>query len=470
MSLVMVASTLQFRVRPNPWREILYAQLPFNPRLVWVFPEAAVPGPTIWAGLRGWVKAFRTIGLEPGDRLVVGGPAGLGWLGVVLAGLWLEATLCLVPQGENVAAVGEELDARLIFGSGGRTDWDRDGQPTLGGAPRTAQLPRSPEARFLLRTSGTGGQRKWIALSDANLFAVLRSHLPVLGLNARHRLLSTLPWSHAFGLVLEFLAALCTGASLVRSSETRDADEHVYLLRHYNLDWWNAVPAMVRSFAEKNRENLTSLRGGIVGGAAIEPETSTILGGSALRVGYGQTEASPGLLLGAVGEFVPGLIGRPVGCQVRLSSNDELEFTGPNACLGHWSEGIVRARPERWVETGDTARKEGDRYFFLGRRDDQVRLENGRTFSALVAERTLRRLCPDLSEVMVWSPDGIRLAIAFTGPAAPDAMMLAEALGALTSRLRTVQQLNPERWRYTPKGDVDRTALRRTMVDFPQLC
>jgi long-subunit acyl-CoA synthetase (AMP-forming) len=71
------------------------------------------------------------------------------------------------------------------------------------GAPRTAQLPRAPEARFLLRTSGTGGQRKRIALSDANLFVVLRSHLPILGLKARHRLLSTLPWSHAFGLVLE---------------------------------------------------------------------------------------------------------------------------------------------------------------------------------------------------------------------------------------------------------------------------
>jgi hypothetical protein len=461
-----LASTPQFQNRSNPWREILYPQLSLNPRLVWVFPEAAVSGPTIWVGMRGWVKAFRAVGLEPGDRLVVGGPPGLGWVGAVLAGLWLEATLCLVPQGENVAAVGEELDARLILGPGGRTHWDRDGQPTLGGAPRTAQLPRLPGARFLLRTSGTGGQRKWIALSDANLFAVLRSHLPILGLNARHRLLSTLPWSHAFGLVLEFLAALCMGASLVRCSEPRDADEHISLLRHCKLDWWNAVPAMVRRFAEKNHENLTSLRGGIVGGAAIEPVTSTILAGSALRVGYGQTEASPGLLLGSVGEFLPGLIGRPVGCQVRLSSNDELEFTGPNACLGHWSEGIVLSPTDRWVETGDIARKEGDRYFFLGRSDDQVRLENGRTFSAIVAERTLRRLCPDLSEVMVWSPDGISLAMAFTGPAAPDAMMLAEALGALTSRLRTVHQLNPECWRYTPKGDLDRTAVRRTDGPF----
>jgi len=461
---VELVRTRRSQVRPNPWPEILHCQLSRNSRLVWVFPEAAVPGPTIWAGLRGWVKAFRAVGLEPGDRLVVGGPPGLGWVGPVLAGLWLEATLCLVPQGENVEAVGAELDARLSLGPGGRPDWDRDGQPTFRAAPRLAQLAPSPKARFILRTSGTGGQRKWIALSDANVLAVLRSHLPVLGLNARHRMLSTLPWSHAFGLVLEFLAALCVGASLVRCAEPRDADEHVRLFHYRKLDWWNAVPAMMRRFADKNHENLARLRGGIVGGAAIDPATSTMLAGSALRIGYGQTEASPGLLLGDAGEFVPGLIGRPVGCQVRISSNDELEFSGPNACLGHWSEGIVLAPPDRWVQTGDTARKEGNRYFFLGRKDDQVRLENGRTFSALAAERTLLRLCPDLSEVMIWSPDGVELALAFTGPASPDAKMLAEALGTLTTRLHTVQQINPERWRYTSKGDIDRTAMRRTIV------
>ena len=290
--------TRRSQVRPNPWPEILHCQLSRNSRLVWVFPEAAVPGPTIWAGLRGWVKAFRAVGLEPGDRLVVGGPPGLGWVGPVLAGLWLEATLCLVPQGENVEAVGAELDARLSLGPGGRPDWDRDGQPTFRAAPRLAQLAPSPKARFILRTSGTGGQRKWIALSDANVLAVLRSHLPVLGLNARHRMLSTLPWSHAFGLVLEFLAALCVGASLVRCAEPRDADEHVRLFHYRKLDWWNAVPAMMRRFADKNHENLARLRGGIVGGAAIDPATSTMLAGSALRIGYGQTEASPGLLLG----------------------------------------------------------------------------------------------------------------------------------------------------------------------------
>ena len=97
-----------------------------------------------------------------------------------------------------------------------------------------------------------------------------------------------------------------------------------------------------------------------------------------------------------------------------------------------------------------------------------MRLENGRTFSALLAERTLRRLCPDLSEVMLWSPDGITLAIAFTGPAAPDAKMLAEALGALIPRLHTVHQLNPECWGYTPKGEVDRPTVRRAVARFSQ--
>jgi hypothetical protein len=102
--------------------------------------------------------------------------------------------------------------------------------------------------------------------------------------------------------------------------------------------------------------------------------------------------------------------------------------------------------------------------FFLGRRDDQAIGKWSDFFGDCCRADVATTL---LSEVMVWSPYGISLAMASTGPAAPDAMMLAPALGALTSRLRTVHQLNPECWRYTPKGDVDRTAVRKTMVRFP---
>ncbi|HEY0793219.1 MAG TPA: AMP-binding protein [Chthoniobacterales bacterium] len=456
-------TSLPAPAHPRPWREILRTQLPHRPQLVWVLPEAAVPGPTIWTGLRGWVKAFRTVGLKPGDRVAVGGTPGLGWIGAVLAGLWVEATLCLVPPGESLPAAGEELDARFIVGPGGWIQWDCHGQPTVAAcARRPVPGPRSPEARFLLASSGTDGRRKWIALSDANLLAVLRSHLPILGLNAQRRLLSTLPWCHAFGLVLEFLAALSVGASLVRCSEPRDADEQRCLVHQWQLNWWNLVPAMVRPFANTAPGAFGAFQGGIVGGAAISPGISALLAGSTLRVGYGQTEASPGIMLGAVGEFVPGLIGRPVGCEVRLSPDAELEFSGSNACFGHWCEGIVRAAPDRWVKTGDGACKEVDRYLFLGRRDDQVRMGNGRTFSALRVERTLQGLCPAVAEVMVWSPDGADLAMAFTGPA-PHPSAVAEALGPLARRLRTVQQIGAECWRYTPKGDLDRT-LTRTIL------
>ncbi|MBC8010377.1 MAG: AMP-binding protein, partial [Burkholderiales bacterium] len=233
----------------NPWHSTLREALVETPGLVWVFPDASVPGPTLWRSLRAWVECLRALQIGPGDRVVLSGPPGFGWMGAALAGLWLRATLVPAPATCAVEEVAETVDASLVIGPGGQVDWDAHGQPQLCGALRPVRGPTSGDARFLLRTSGTGGEARWIALSDGNVLAVLDSHLPALGLGPGHRLLSTLPWSHAFGLVLEFLAALRARASLVRCATPADAGEQVRLARAWKLDWWCAVPAMVRRLA-----------------------------------------------------------------------------------------------------------------------------------------------------------------------------------------------------------------------------
>jgi long-subunit acyl-CoA synthetase (AMP-forming) len=435
-----------------------------TPGFVWVFPEAAVPGATLWRGLRGWVDCLRGLGVRAGDRIVLAGRPDFGWLGAMLAGLWLEATLVPLPGKADPGAILEALDARLVIGLGGQLTCDAHGQPQQHSVLRPAQGRARPEVRFLLRTSGTGGEARWIALSDANLQAVLASHLPVLGLGPGHRLLSTLPWSHAFGLVLECLTALQAGASLVRSADSADPVEHLRLARTWKLDWWCAVPAMVRRFAALpgGPEALCALRGGLIGGAALTPETCAPLAGTRLRVGYGQTEASPGILLGEPGEFAPGLLGRPLGCAVRLGEGGTIEFSGPNACLGSWplpEEPVVAAARNDWLDTGDLARLEAGAYFFEGRRDDLIRLDNGRTLAAAACEQRLRLLCPAAGELMLWSPDGRHLALAFTG-AAPSAAALEACLGPLAGRLSLFLPVPADAWRFTPKGDTDRVALR----------
>jgi len=451
--------------RANPWRAIIRQALCETPGLVWVFPAAAVPAATLWRGMRGWVECLRELRIEPGDRLVLSGTPDFGWVGAAFAALWLETTLVLPPAGEEPGATADLLDARLVIGPGGQIDWDEHGQPKVRAPVRLTRGLARPEVRFLLRTSGTGGEARWLALSDANVLAVLASHLPVLGLDRTHRLLSTLPWSHAFGLVLECLAALRAGASLVRCAAPADAADQVRLARTWKLDWWCAVPAMVRRLAAEpaGPAVLASLRGGIIGGAALTSETCAMLAGTRLRVGYGQTEASPGITLGAPGEFFPNLLGRPVGCAVRLNADGHIEFSGANACLGRWplTDPVLPVPPRSlWQDTGDLGRIEDGTCFFMGRRDDLVRLDNGRTLSAIDYEQRLQERSPSIGEIMLWSPDGHVLSLAFTG-VAPEIALLAECLGPLAGRVRVLPRMPIETWRITPKGEIDRVALRR---------
>lgn len=452
---------------PNPWRAVIRRALCETPGLVWVFPQAAAPGYTLWRTTRAWVDCLRGLDIAPGDRLVLSGAPDLGWMGAILAGLWLEATLVLLPAGVDPTEVGH-LDARLVIGAGGHVTSDAQGLPFVRTLVRSRHGLIRREVRFILRTSGTGGATRWIALSDSNVLAVLDSHLALLGLNSTHRLLSVLPWHHAFGLVLEFLAALRTGSSLVRCAAPADAAEQVRLARRWKLDWWCAVPAMVRRLAAEPGGNavLAGLRGGIVGGAALTADTCALLADTPMRVGYGQTEASPGIMLGAPGEFAPNLIGRPVGCAVRLSDDGGIEFSGPNACLGPWPLPAMSDSgklPQVWVETGDLARLEGDAYFFSGRRDDLLRLDNGRTVSAFACENRIKDRCPAVGQLMLWSPDGQVLALAFTG-ITPGATELADSLGALAARVRAQLRVPVEGWHWTAKGETDRVALRRTLL------
>ncbi|MDZ7630557.1 MAG: hypothetical protein U5K74_04150, partial [Gemmatimonadaceae bacterium] len=81
-----------------------------------------------------------------------------------------------------------------------------------GGPPGAPMQPRTAGSRtetiaFLLRTSGTSAQPRWVALSDRSVVATLQSHLPHLGIDGAGTL-CLLPWHHAFGLVLGLLPGL----------------------------------------------------------------------------------------------------------------------------------------------------------------------------------------------------------------------------------------------------------------------
>jgi acyl-CoA synthetase (AMP-forming)/AMP-acid ligase II len=431
-------------------------------------PGAVSSAEALRHGARLWERAFRGAGLKAGDRVVVSLRPGFAFLAALVASLRSRLTLVLVPAGTEHAADLERFDARLVVGQvDGPMVWipgPTGGPPEARPRNRSANGPRTPDARLVLATSGTTGVPRWLALSENNLRSVLRSHSPLLGLRGA-RALSALPWTHAFGLIIDLFPSLMAGATVILDAERgRDPRMTATLIRRHRISHLSAVPLLYRRLIEHcgDDELVRDLRGGVVGGAAITPSIAALLAPTRLRVGYGLTEASPGLALGRPGDWIAYGLGRAVCGEVRLSREGTLQFRGPNACLGVWSEGrLDQLESNRWVETGDLAEIRDGEIYYRGRADDRFKLANGRWIVASDCERRILRGFPSIDEALVFTPDGEHLAIAWTCSAAatrPDSARLREAMGPPGNFVRWELSIPRATWQRSPKGDIDRRA------------
>ena len=251
-------------------------------------------------------------------------------------------------------------------------------------------------------SSASIGQGSAYGLSYAALLWQWRQHAPQMELDRQSLLRNTLPWAHVFAGVLELLPALIAGAEL------RVAP--ILELRHEAFTHLLTVP---RVAALLDDEQIRSLRRGNVGGAAMDDALAQRLRGSALQVGYGQTEAGPGISLGARGEFSTGCIGSflpEVECQL----DETLRYRSPGQALERWDghawRSIVDA--EGYVDSGDRIAPLVDGgYRWLGRRDSAFKLADGRGIQPEGEELRLRARYPSLQQIVVGAPGERRLAV-----------------------------------------------------------
>ena len=419
-----------------------------------------VDGAAIWAAAGVWAARLHEAGAGAGDRVVCALPPGAAFAALLVAALGNRWTFVPLRPGEDLSASAQAVGARAAIGADG-------GLRTTSGAG----VP-TPDARLLLATSGTTGAPRRLAISEANLGAVLATHVGPLALE-RASLLSVLPWHHAFGLVLELLPALLAGATLIREpTGGREVGSMVAYAqaasaRGTPVTHLHAVPQTVRLLAgdDAGTALLAQLRGGLIGGAPIDAALAEALAHTRLRVGYGQTEASPGVCLGASGAWRAGTLGTPLGCAVRVDVDGVLAFRGANACLGEWrdtSAGLAPSLdaldPDRWVRTGDLAVAEADgTYTFVGRAAESFKLENGRYVAPLPIEAAIRARFRGVCDAVLTSTDGVSLVLGVSVdgemPAAGDVRPL---LGALAERPLRVMRVAREAWVRTPKGEIDR--------------
>ena len=477
----------------NPWHGLLYDRLRDRALPALISEGTITPAASLWTGSRLWLRSFREANLQPGDRLLVSLSPSAAFVQVMVAALWHGLSIALLRPGEDVTEYFDEMDATAAVSDAGlrygvappdekipHTWWPEGltGPADTPSALRDTTQPRSPDVRFLLRTSGTTGAPTWVALSDRNVLSVLASHMPHLHLK-NARTLSVLPWFHAFGLILDFLPALLSEAEIIRDPNGgRNPEELLRLTRAWGATHLSAVPLVIDRLRQTDGGSgmLCSLSGGIVGGAPVSGSLAQLLSGTSLRVGYGQTEASPGIALGPPGHWAANYLGQPLGCEISISDSGELHFRGDNACIGVWRNGrLDRLDPDRLVATGDRVEQDGDDLFFRGRVDNAFKLSNGRLVPAGHIESKLKQRFPALDEAFIFTPDGdnVALALRLTDPDGerPSVDSLRTTIGDLRKRLIDVSVVAPDTWVSTPKGTVAREemtqVMQRTFSDAP---
>lgn len=379
--------------------------------------QRVCPGASLWIGGIGWAGWLKACGVQPGDRIAVIVPNGRLFVLLFLACLRLDAVFC--PVSERLPADEKQrqldaLDAALVL----RADDERQAGPHLAlatdlAAPPAALAPLRPSLRgpcpelaVIMWSSGTSGNPRAIGLSAANLMAQVASHQAFLALDPASRIVSYLSWSHCFGFGVELLPALLAGAEIhTDPSGGRSPAALTSLAEQVRPTHLFSVPAVLEALTRSPVAVAAwgRLVGGVVGGAFLTPVQAERLRklGWPLRIGYGQTECSPGIALGEPGDLRAGYLGRPLGCDVQVDEVGELLVRGPNVFTTLWA-GPPPVMTEGWLRTGDlvTTDAAGELHG-LGRRDDCFKLANGRMVNPCLVEGELRKANPGVDTVLV---------------------------------------------------------------------
>ncbi len=250
-------------------------------------------------------------------------------------------------------------------------------------------------AAMILWSSGSMGVGNAYRLSFAALQWQVVTHLPALQLNADSLLWNTLPWAHAFAGVLELLPACMAGSVIqVEAQRTRHPPKDcTHLL---------TVPRIARLLTP---ERLHTLEGGIIGGAPIGKTLANQLQGSALRAGYGQSEAGPGITLGHPGEFQAFILGHAL---VEYGLHGEtLHYRSPGQTDARLTESGWQAIQDAqgWINSGDEVSQDASGcLYWHGREDGGFSLANGHSIRPEAEEARLMDQYPEAESIILGAP------------------------------------------------------------------
>jgi D-alanine--poly(phosphoribitol) ligase subunit 1 len=271
------------------------------------------------------------------------------------------------------------------------------------GAAALSRPMSAPELVYVMFTSGSTGQPKGVMIPFDALSHYVDWALPAMGVTRADR------WSQhpniAFDLsVLDIFAALCGGATLYPITQPGDLAMPASAIQRYQLTIWNSVPSVMTSMVKirsVSTRNMASLRLLTFCGEPLLPMHLEAIfkaaPGVTVQNTYGPTEATVSCTAVdltadnhaaacgasvAIGEAIPGM-------QLHLVGGDhadegEIVITGPQVAAGYWRDDAQTAASfrlhdgQRAYYTGDWARRSNGHIFFVGRRDQQVKVRGER--------------------------------------------------------------------------------------------
>ena len=239
----------------------------------------------------------------------------------------------------------------------------------------------------IIFTAGSGGRRKPVVLSHANLIANVEALAQVFWVKRDDRVMGVLPFSRALGLTGTLWFPLLTGCGAAYASDPKDGPAVGRLARDAEVTIFVAAPDFYGRYLESiPREDLTTLRCALVGGDFLSGALADDFEekfGVPLIEGYGLAEMTAAVALnipdyiqghrkqigtkpGTVGHPLPGLAAKIIDPATgEIAAPDQpgmLWIKGPSRMLGYADDAAATQAifDDGWLKTGDTAAIDGD--------------------------------------------------------------------------------------------------------------
>jgi acyl-coenzyme A synthetase/AMP-(fatty) acid ligase len=357
--------------------------------------------PTTYAQLRRAVAqaagAWRTMGVNPGERVVVALADDAAWVAAFLGAIFGGAVAvalnprlapgdrdALAAEGRYAAWLGEDgTPAPVVVAQAvSRSAW----QIRVDASAAAAAATCSPEMpAFWLYSSGTTGLPKAVVHAHRVVPAVARCGIEVFGIDASDRLFAPSRLFFAYPLANSLFTGLACGATVILQREWPTVDNVTATAARDRPTVFFGVPAFCRALLHEGRAGAIArgLRVAVSAGEAMAPalaEQWRIATGVPTWDGYGTSETLALMLVGrpqfgaaTVLRSAPGVT---VASAIAEAGLHHLTLRAPTVALGYRNreaEERVSFGPAGFTP-GDRFAPAGDGWHYAGRADTLVKV------------------------------------------------------------------------------------------------